>query len=89
MLVHPTSTAASKGNRILHILEAPADVVEVSTTDVVGELDVGAAEVAAASMVEVDVTAPDMEMGKTDKDSGVSKQLSTFPTLFVLRIQLS
>jgi hypothetical protein len=62
MLVHPTSTAASKGNRILNILEAPADVVEAST--VVGELDVGGAEVA-ASIVEADVIAPDVETRKT------------------------
>jgi len=59
MLVHPTSTAASKGNRILHLLEAPANVVlEVNNTAVMGELDVGGVGVAATSMVEADVIFP-------------------------------
>mmetsp|Transcript_168 Transcript_168/g.310 ORF Transcript_168/g.310 Transcript_168/m.310 type:complete len:209 (-) Transcript_168:403-1029(-) len=53
MLVHPTSTAASKGNRILHMLETPADRVDFIT-------DVGAlvAEETATSRVEEDVMVP-------------------------------
>jgi hypothetical protein len=71
MLVHPTSTAASKGNRILHMLETPADGEEFT--------DVGAPGETAASSLEEDVMVPDTAMRKKIRLRGVH-QLLTLPT---------